>query len=65
MDKREGIWVSWLWLLQTFWDNYDEEEEDNDQVGSREIRGVLGRQVRFIVSDMKEESVYIEREGGL
>jgi hypothetical protein len=65
MDKREGIWVSWLWLLQTFWDNVDEEEEDNDQVGSREIRGVLGRQVRFIVSDMKEESVYIEREGGL
>jgi hypothetical protein len=65
MDKREGIWVSWLWLLQTFWDNDDEEEEDNDQVGSREIRGVLGRQVRFIVSDMKEESVYIEREGGL
>jgi hypothetical protein len=61
MDKREGIWVSWLWLLQTFWDNDDEEEEDNDQVGSREIRGVLGRQVRFIVSDMKEESVYIER----
>jgi hypothetical protein len=51
--------------LQTFWDNDDEEEEDNDQVGSREIRGVLGRQVRFIVSDMKEESVYIEREGGL
>ena len=65
MDKREGIWVSWLWLLQTFWDNDYEEEEDNDQVGSREIRGVLGRQVRFIVSDMKEESVYIEREGGL
>lgn len=65
MDKREGIWVSWLWLLQTFWDNYDEEEEDNDQVGSREIRGVLGKQVRFLVSDTKEESVYIEREGGL
>jgi hypothetical protein len=63
MDKREGIWVSWLWLLQTFWD--DDEEEDNDQVGYREIRGVLGRQVRFLVSDMKEESVYIEREGGL
>lgn len=64
MDKREGIWVSWLWLLQTFWDN-DDDEEDNDQVGSKEIRVVLGRQVQFLVSDMKEESVYIEREGGL
>lgn len=65
MDKREGSWVSWLWLLQTFWDNDDDEEEDNDQVGSREIRGVLGRQVQFLVSDIKEESVYIEMEGGL
>lgn len=30
MDKREGIWVSWLWLLQTFWDNDDGEEEEEE-----------------------------------